>query len=361
MRVEMKLPEAAAEPVASEVEGKLAEPVPATGRRDRRTQLRTVLTRATGFREAALVLVFILFFVVMSIANSAFLTYDNIITTVAGVALNVIIGVGMTFALVSGGFDLSVGGVFGAAGMVVSYLLTHGFALVPAIVLTVLFGAAWGVINGVLITRVGLNPLIVTLGTMGMARGFAYIISQGEVIGGLPNSFTNIGEGQINVFGHPVPTFVVITLVIAIIGEVLLRRWIVLRQAYLIGGNEEAAWLTGIRVNWVKLGIYVTIGVLSAVSGLLGASRFASGSPSAGTGIELTIIAAVVIGGASLSGGEGSVFGTVLGLLLLGFVSDVLILENVSVYWQQLVSGAILVGAVTTDRLLNHRRLGRGS
>lgn len=339
--------ETAAEPAAT---------VPETAAKAQRREL--LRERLATFREAALILVLIVFFIAMSAASPAFLTYDNIITTVAGVALNVIIGVGMTFALVSGGFDLSVGSVFGAAGMVVAYLLTHGFGVVPAVVLAVLFGAGWGVVNGLLITSVRLNPLIVTLGTMGMARGFAFIVSQGEVIGGLPQSFNNIGQSTVNIFGRDIPSFVLIALAIAVVGDLLLRRWVVLRQVYLIGGNEEAARLSGIRVGRVKFGVYVTIALLAGLAGVLGASRFASGSPTAGTGAELTVIAAVVIGGASLSGGEGTVLGAVLGLLLLGFVNDALILENVSVYWQQFISGAILVAAVTMDRLLNRRRAG---
>jgi ribose transport system permease protein len=335
-----------------------AESAVAKPRAEHRLQQLRIPERIARFREAALVFVLVVLFVAMTAANPAFLTYDNLITTVAGVALNVIIGVGMTFALVSGGFDLSVGSVFGAAGMVVAYLLTHGFGVVPAVVLAVLFGAGWGLVNGLLITRVGINPLIVTLGTLGMARGFAFIVSQGQVIGGLPQSFNNIGQSTISVFGRDIPSFVLIAFAIAIVGDVLLRRWVVLRQVYLIGGNEEAARLSGIRVNRVKLGVYLTIALLAGFAGVLGASRFASGSPTAGTGVELTVIAAVVIGGASLSGGEGTVLGAVLGLLLLGFVNDALILENVSVYWQQLISGAILVVAVTADRLLNRRRLG---
>ena len=340
----------------SETAAETVDAVPETGARgDGRERLKEKLAT---FREAALILVIVVFFIAMSTVSSAFLTYDNLITTVAGIALNVIIGVGMTFALVSGGFDLSVGSVFGAAGMVVAYLLTHGYGVVWAVVLALLFSAGWGVVNGLLITRVGLNPLIVTLGTLGMARGFAFIVSQGEVIGGLPQSFDNIGQSTVNIFGRDIPSFVLIALVIAVVGDVLLRRWVVLRQVYLVGGNEEAARLSGIRVGWVKFGVYVTIALLAGLSGVLGASRFASGSPTAGTGVELTVIAAVVIGGASLSGGEGTVLGAVLGLLLLGFVNDALILENVSVYWQQFISGAILVGAVTADRILNRRRSG---
>lgn len=309
------------------------------------------------FREAALLLVIVILFVGMSARSSAFLTYDNIITTLAGVALNAIIGVGMTFALVSGGFDLSVGSVFAASGMVVGYLLVQGFGIVPAFLLAVLFGAAWGVVNGLLITRAGLNPLIVTLGTMGMARGFAFIVSEGQVIGGLPEGFNNIGQSSITLFHRAIPSFVLIALAIALVGDALLRRWVVLRQIYLIGGNEEAARLSGIRVDRVKFTVYVVIALLAGFAGVLGASRFASGSPTAGTGAELTVIAAVVIGGASLSGGEGTVLGTMLGLLLLGFVNDALILENVSVYWQQLIAGAILVVAVTADRLVSRKRL----
>lgn len=304
-------------------------------------------------REFSLVVILIGTFVVLSATTPSFFSYGNLITTVSAISLNAIMLVGMTVALVSGGFDLSVGAVFGATGMLVAYLLSKGMAIPVAIVLSLLFAMGWGVLNGLLIARLGINPLITTLGTLGMARGFAYILSDGSVIGGLEDGFTQIGQSSISVFGNDIPSFVIVALVIVIVGDQLLRRWVHLRAVYFLGGNEDAARLSGIRTDRVKFAVYVLTAFLAGVAGVLGTARFAAATPLAGNGVELNIIAAAVIGGASLSGGQGSVAGALLGLLLLGVVNSALVLNDVSVYWQQFIAGAILIVAVAMDRLLN--------
>jgi ribose transport system permease protein len=309
------------------------------------------IRRVIEIREMALLLVVILTAAVLTLASPHFLSVGNLMGTAIGMATDALIVVGMTIALVSGGFDLSVGSVLAASGIATVYTMTHGFPIWAAVVLGLLMGVMWGFVNGFFITKVGLNPLITTLGTMSMARGIDYVISKGEIMAGLPDSFMSLGQGK--VLG--IPNIVLIAVVIVIAGDLLLRKMTWLRMVYYVGGNEKAAWLAGIPVNRVKVFVYLLTGTLAALAGVLTVSRFASGLPTMGAGTELSVITAVIIGGASLAGGEGTVFGAVLGLALVAFVTDGLILLNVSVYWQQLIQGAILLAAVSFD-VLTHRK-----
>jgi ribose transport system permease protein len=312
--------------------------------------------RIAGVREAGLLLIIVVVSVALTLLTPSFLTWGNLVTTLAGLSLDAIVVVGMTIALISGGFDLSVGAVFACAGIVAVGLMIAEVPIPIAILAALISGAAWGSLNGFLITRVGVNPFITTLGTMGMARGVVLVLTEGRVLAPVPNGFKLLGQAQIGPANHGVPIIVFFGLATILVGDVLLRNSVFLRQVYYVGGNERAARLSGLPVDRIKFLVYLLSGLLAALAGVIAAARFGSGSPLAGTGMELRLIAAAVIGGASLAGGEGTILGALLGLILLALVSDALILLNVNVYWQQLVTGAILVAAVTFDVLARRRR-----
>jgi ribose transport system permease protein len=313
---------------------------------------RRMIGTVTGIREGSLIVFIILASLVLTLTNANFLTVDNFLVILSGLAMDAVIAVGMTLVMISGGIDLSVGSVFACAGVVLAKLVNVGTPWPFAVLAALAVSLGWGLLSGVLITRVGVNPLISTLGVMGMARGVVYVITTGQVISNLPDSFKVMGQGD--VWG--VPKLVWIAVVVVIIGDFLARRSKSLRQLFYVGGSESAAKLSGINVNRVRLGVYVLIALLCGVAGILETSRFGSASSLAGVGKELTAISACVIGGASLSGGEGSVVGAFLGLILLGLVGDGLILNDVSVYWQGLIRAIILVLAVAFDVWTRRRR-----
>jgi ribose transport system permease protein len=273
----------------------------------------------------------------LSIADS--LVFDAMITT------------GMSIALVSGGFDLSVGSVFASSGVVVAVAMVAGLPVWLSIIIALLTAAAWGLLNGLVITKIGVNPLLTTLATMGMARGFVYILTEGRVVTGFPDEFTAPGEA---VFGR-VSALVLIALLAVIVADVLLRKSAFLRQLYYIGSNERAARVSGINVERARIGVYLTTALLAGVAGVLSTSKFSAAIPLMGTGAELKAIAAAVIGGASLYGGEGTVLGGTLGLIFLALIQSVLVLLNISVYWQGFIAGAVLLLAVSLDVLVHKR------
>jgi len=313
---------------------------------------RAVLARIMRVREAALVGFILVVSLVLTLLTPTFLTTQNMRVILTGLALDAVIAVGMTMVLVSGGVDLSVGSVFACSGIVVAKLFNLGLPAWAAVSGAILVALFWGFFSGFLITKVGISPLISTLGVMGMARGVVYVITSGRVLAGLPDGFQHIGQGT--TLG--VPNVIWLAAIVVIAGDFLLRRSRVLRQVFYIGGNERAARLSGINVNRVKLGVYILIALLCGIAGIMETSRFASAISPMGTGKELTAISACVIGGASMAGGEGTVLGGFLGLFLLGLIRDGLILNDVSVYWQQLIQAAILVLAVAFDVLTRRRR-----
>jgi ribose transport system permease protein len=273
----------------------------------------------------------------LSIADS--LVFDAMITT------------GMTIALVSGGFDLSVGSIFASSGVVVAVAMVAGLPVWLSIIIALLAAGAWGLLNGIVITKIGVNPLLTTLATMGMARGFVYILTEGRVVTGFPDEFTAPGQA---VFGR-VSALVLIALLVVIVADVLLRKSAFLRQLYYIGSNERAARVSGINVERARIGVYLTTALLAGTAGMLSTSKFSAAIPLMGTGAELKAIAAAVIGGASLYGGEGTVLGGVLGLIFLALIQSVLVLLNISVYWQGFIAGAVLLLAVSLDVLIHKR------
>ena len=317
-----------------------------------RVDWRRGLARLVELRELALILILGFSIVLMSRLNENFLTIGNLRSVLIGMVPGAIIAIGMAVLLASGGFDLSVAAVMALCGTVAAWLSVHGVGVLGSIVLSLLLGVAIGAVNGALVTFVRVNPLIATLGTLSAARGLALVMTEGYNISDLPSSFVQLGEGDHLGF----PWMVWIMLGLVVLGDLALRHTRFLRQVYYIGGNERAARLSGIRVDALRVFTYMLSGTLSALAGVLLAARLSTAVPTAGQGLELTVIAAAVIGGASLAGGEGSVLGAVLGVAFLALISNALTLLDVSIFWQEVVTGIILVAAVSIDMLLRRRQ-----
>lgn len=304
-----------------------------------------LLSRLLRVRELALIVLIVLIGLILHLVTGRFFTTPNLNAISLGFATSAIIVFGMTAALVSGGFDLSVGSVFAMGGVITAFALRADVPISVSMVLGVGGGVLAGLLNGLLITKVQINPFITTLGMLGIARGVSLAITEGSPLAQLPPEFLVYGQGKI----LEIPNLIVIALLTILIGDVLMRRSSAFRQIYYVGGNEEAARLSGINVDRVKLGVYVLSGMLAALAGVLSVSRFTVADPGAGSGEELRIIAACIIGGCSLRGGKGTVIGGLLGLIFVGFINNGMILLRVPVYWQQLAMGIVLLLAVGFD------------
>ena len=283
-----------------------------------------------------------------------FLTVSNLLNVLEQTSINAIVAVGMTFVIVSGGIDLSVGSVLALAGVVLASALSAGVPLPAAIVLALVVGAACGVANGLLVSFGRLPPFIVTLGMMSVARGAALMWAEGRPISGFSESFRAIATDRVLI----VPAPVLITAVVYLGAHFVLARTVFGRATYAIGGNEEAARLSGVAVGFHKTLIYGVSGLMSGAAAVLLTARLNSAQPTAGTMYELDAIAATVIGGTSLLGGEGTLAGALIGALIMGVLRNGLNLLNVSSFFQQVVIGLVIIGAVLVDTMLKRRRRG---
>nr|WP_301331888.1 ABC transporter permease [Limisphaera ngatamarikiensis] len=294
----------------------------------------------------------------MSLLSDRFLTVENGLNILRQISVNLCLSVGMTLIILSGGIDLSVGAVLALAGAVAAGLLKEGlslpmfgvllqFTVWGAILAGVVVGLALGWFNGFVITRFRLPPFVATLGTLSVARGLTMLWTGGYPITGLGETFGFMGTGFW--LGVPMPVWICAFWVAVFV--VVTRRTRFGRHLYAVGGNERAALLTGLPVERVKLWVYTLGGGLAGVAGLMVTARLDSAQPNAGLGYELDSIAAVVIGGTSLSGGRGSVMGTVLGCLIIGVLNNGLFLLNVSPFWQQVIKGLVILAAVALDRM----------
>lgn len=285
--------------------------------------------------------------VALSLARPNFLNLANLVNLVRQISINGILAVGVTYVLLTGGVDLSLGSVVALAGVAAACFAHPGeYSVVVPVAVGVLAGAACGAVNGLVVAWGGVASFIVTLGMMTAARGLALLVSGGRPVSRLAPEFTHIGSG--NIAGVPEP--ILIFFLVALLSRLLLHHMRLGRYIYAVGGNENAALASGVRVRSVKLSAYTICGALAGLAGVVLASRITTGQPNAGVGYELDAIAAVVIGGTSLNGGVGGVGGTILGALLMGIINNGLDLLNVSSYYQQVVKGLIIVGAVWLDR-----------
>ncbi|MCP9747450.1 ABC transporter permease [Lacihabitans sp. CS3-21] len=306
-----------------------------------------------ALRQYGIFLAFLLICCFLSYTSSQFLTVSNWTIIITQVSINALLAFGVTFVIITGGIDLSVGSIVAVAGVVAALLASQpDLPLIVSIFGGLLAGLVFGLLNGLIITKSKIAPFIVTLGIMTIGRGLALILSKGRPISNLSDSFNFIGGGDI--FGIPFP--IIILVIVFIISYLLLKNTVFGRYVYAIGGNEQAAWASGINVNKIKMAVYALCGTLAGLAGILLTSRITTGQPNAGAGFELDAIAAAIIGGTSTSGGTGTIAGTLIGALLIGVINNGLDLLNVSSYYQQVIMGAIIIGAVLLDSW-NQKRL----
>jgi ribose transport system permease protein len=283
------------------------------------------------------------------------LTQGNLFGVARAFSLTAIVAIGQTMVIITGGIDLSVGSVLALSGITTGMLLGEGWPLGLAMIAGVLAGSVTGLLNGLLITQVGLPPFIATLGTLGIGRGLVYVLTKGYPVT-IPREhhfLLNLGQGYLG--SIPIP--VIIMAVITVLGTIFLGQSTLGRYIYAVGGNEEAARLAGINVALVKLLVYTLCSTLAALSGLILVARLVSAQPSAGLGFELPVIAAAIIGGTSLLGGEGTILGAVLGAAIIGVLDNGIVLLGINTYAQQIVVGVVILLAVSLDMWQKKRRL----
>lgn len=301
--------------------------------------------------------------VFFSIAAPNFLSAANLILMAKHVALNAFLAMGMTFVIITGGIDLSVGSIVGLCGMVAGYLVLNGidlqigytiyFNVVEIALITLLVGIAIGAVNGLLITRLNVAPFIATLGVLYVARGFALLSSDGRTFPNLvgkpglgTTGFGFLGAGRL--LGLPVSIWI---LVVVALGAAYLARYTPLgRHIFAVGGNERAARISGVRVNMVKMFVYMFSGFCAAIVGLIISSELMASHPATGESFELNAIAAAVLGGTSMSGGRGTIGGTIVGAFVIGILSDGLVMMGVSSFWQMVIKGLVIIVAVVVDQ-----------
>ena len=294
--------------------------------------------------------------VVLIIASSIiwpqqFFSLENLSQVLLNLSIDAIVAVGMMILLISGAFDLSVGSVVAFTGGFAGYLMYFWGVYIPVAIVSALgLAVLIGFVNGWLVARVGINPLIQTLAMMGVVRGLALMVS-GSGIQNLPEAFNQLGQAKFLGFQMPVWYMIVVVGLFTF----LVARTIFFRRYYYIGGNEKAALLSGIRVGRMKIFSFVLMSFLAGLAGIILAARLGAAMPTTGQGMELRVITAVILGGASLLGGQGKIIGALLGTLFMGIVANIMILARVSGYWQQIIFGIILILAVAIDLLLQKR------
>jgi len=299
--------------------------------------------------ELTTVIALIILMAVITIINSNFLTANNLLNLLLQVTSNALIAFGMTFVILTGGIDLSVGSILALSSALTAGLLGSGMPVTLAILISLILGCILGMMNGLLISYGKLAPFIVTLATMTIFRGATLVYTNGNPITkGLSDTFLFQFLGQGYIVGIPFP--VIIMFIVFIVLYVLLHKTAFGKSVYAIGGNEKAAYISGVKLNKVKIIIYSISGMMASISGLIITSRLSSAQPTAGASYEMDAIAAVVLGGTSLSGGKGRILGTLIGALIIGVLNNGLNIIGVSAFWQQVVKGVVILIAVLIDR-----------
>lgn len=285
--------------------------------------------------------------IIFSLVTPNFLSLGNLINVIRQASINIVLATGMTFVILTGGIDLSVGSILGVTavvGVLVSLVPGLGWFAVPAALIA---GVCLGLLNGSLIAFLGLPPFIVTLGSYTALRGVAYLVANGTTVINRNLNFAWVGNSYVG----PIPWLVIIAFLAVLASWFVLRRTVLGRHIYAVGGNARAARLTGIKVSRVLLFVYGVSGLLSGLGGIMSASRLYSATGMLGQGYELDAIAAVILGGTSFTGGIGTIWGTLLGALIIALLNNGLTLMNVSFFWQLVVKGLVIIIAVTIDKL----------
>jgi ribose transport system permease protein len=293
----------------------------------------------------------IILFIALTIASPNFFTSTNLSSVVRQTAVINIMALGMTMIMINGGIDLSVGAILAMGGLLGTMAMEKGLSIPAGVLVGILTGLGCGLANGLMITRFRVQPFIVTLGTLGIFRGMTLMISNGLPVHRIPEQFSYLGEG--NLLGVPFVLWILVGC--AVVTHVILEHTRLGRYTFAIGSNREAAVYAGIPVSFHTTAVYAIGGMLTGLAGMIEASRLMTGQPTAGQGYELQAIAAVVIGGGSLQGGEGSVMGTLVGAFVMGLLSNGSDLLGVSPYLQQAIIGAVIILAVTLDEVRKRR------
>ena len=316
---------------------------------------RTSFTLASIFkiRELNVLLALLVVAGLISLATPYFLELNNLMGVFRSFSLVAIMAIGMVMVIITGGIDLSVGSVLGFSSLMTAFAFAHGASTWIAILSGLLSGLGFGVLNGLLITGIGLPPFIATLGTLSIGRGAIYMITHGEPLTpDTPPIFAQLGQGYLGF----VPVPVAILIVMAIGFSVVMRKTRFGRYIYATGGNEHAARISGVKTDRIKFYVYMLSGLICGVAGVISYSRYLSAESTSGLGNELDVIAAAAIGGASLAGGIGSVEGAVIGAALAGVIANGVVLVNIDTYAQQAITGAVIIIAVSIDVFRNRAR-----
>ncbi|MBA4699336.1 MAG: ribose ABC transporter permease [Ruminococcus sp.] len=288
--------------------------------------------------------------IILSFISRNFLTTTNLLNVLRQISINGILAIGMTIVCLTGGIDLSVGSIVAFSGIIAAgFLRDKEYPIVLVLLIAILAGGLLGLYNGYFVAYRNAAPFVVTLSMMTIARGMTYVYSNGRPISNLPTNFLAIGKGSIA--GIPVPTIILI--LVFVLASIMLTKLKFGRYVYAVGGNENAAMVSGINVKWIKMMVYVLSGIACGIAAIILTARVSAGLPTAGESYELDAIAATVIGGTSLSGGRGRLWGTIVGAILLGIVNNGLDLLNVSSFYQQIVKGLIILGAILIDSKRN--------
>ncbi len=333
------------------------------------TDVQTVRAKSVNIKLLLLrfrtIIALLVIIIIFSFLSKTFLTVENILLMTRHVAINAFLAIGMTFVIISGGIDLSVGSILGLTGMLVGALIDVGIPLKMfgvvvylhtwlIVVIGIIAGGLIGAVNGVVITKLRVAPFIATLGMQYVARGFALLSSNGSTfpfLYGNPKlgnaGFTWLGEGDI--LGIPVSIWMLA--VVAVIAMFVAKRTPFGRHVYAVGGNERAAQLSGVRVKRISFTVYIIAGALAALAGLVVTSQLVAAHPASGESYELNAIAAAVLGGTSLMGGRGTIGGSIIGAFVIGILADGLVMVGVSDFWQQVIKGLVIIVAVAIDQL----------
>ena len=301
--------------------------------------------------NSATIIVLAALIIFLAITSRTFLTMANIVNVLQQITINAIVALGMTVCILTGGIDLSVGSVIGFAGATMAALMgDHGWGLIPTLIIGLGIGIAIGAFNGMMVAKFKIQPMIATLGTMEIGRGLTYLVCQGRTISGFSNAFKFVGTAKI---GGVFPVQVVLMLALYFIMFYILKYRKVGRFIYFIGGNEEATRLSGVNVIKYKTIAYAISGLMAAIAGVVLCAKLGSATANAGDGYEMDAVASSVIGGVSLLGGFGSVWGTLMGAAIIGIIQNGMNLLNISTYLQQVVTGAVVLIAVFIDAIKN--------
>src|SRR4051794_2585664 len=305
--------------------------------------------------ESLTLLLLLAAFVYGSLSSEHFLTGPNVNSLLSNIVEIALIALPLTFVIVAAEIDLSVASVLGLASALLGYLWNHNWPMEAIIPVVLLAGAAAGAVNGLLVTRLGLPSLAVTIGTLTLYRGLAFVILGDQAVADFPDSYTNLGFG--NFAGTQIPNPVVLFAVLAVIFGFVLHRTALGRAVFAIGANEEAAYFSGLRVKRIKLWLFVVCGLVSALAGIVYTFRFASARADNGTGLELSVVAVVLLGGVSIFGGKGSLWAVVAAVFLLGTIRNALTLNDVSDEVLTIVTGSLLLLSVLGPSLAARLRL----